>query len=276
MAARKISLSKEKETLLITLYGKGEESRMPDSLLHDHFAADAMRGLDYDFARLHVTRDMMIGIAMRAHILDRWTRAFIARHPDSTVLHLGCGLDSRVFRIAPTPGVRWFDVDYPDVIALRRRLYPKRDNYFLIGTSVMDQPWLDRVPADRPVMIVAEGLLPYLAHDEPPRLLDRLTMHFPRGELAFDGYSRLGLRLLSYNPSVQATGASLHWSLDDPKELEAKVPKLRLLTELLAYDPAVYEREQIVRMSWQARMAIRTCATVPVLRRIGRLMHYRF
>jgi hypothetical protein len=30
-------------------------------------------------------------------------------NPVATVLHLGCGLDSRVFRIDPPPTVRWFD-----------------------------------------------------------------------------------------------------------------------------------------------------------------------
>jgi hypothetical protein len=32
-------------------------------------------------------------------------------HPQATVLHLGCGLDSRVFRVDPPPSVRWYDVD---------------------------------------------------------------------------------------------------------------------------------------------------------------------
>ena len=77
----------------------------------------------------------------------------------STVLHLGCGLDSRVFRIDPPATVRWYDVDLPDVIDLRRRLYPERHDYELIATSVTDLRWLDGIPADRPVLVVAEGLV---------------------------------------------------------------------------------------------------------------------
>ena len=97
MTAEKVSLTGERQTLLITLYGKGEESRLPDSLLHDRFAAAALDRIDHDFEQLKINRDIMIGLAMRAYILDRWTRAFLAFHPDATVLHLGCGLDSRVF-----------------------------------------------------------------------------------------------------------------------------------------------------------------------------------
>jgi len=43
MAGEKVHLTKEKETLLITLYGKALESRLPQSLLKDHFADEAVR-----------------------------------------------------------------------------------------------------------------------------------------------------------------------------------------------------------------------------------------
>lgn len=276
LATETITLTEEKETLLITLYGKASESHLPDSLLKDRFAAEAVSKIDYDFSRLKLDRDLMIGVAMRAHILDGWTRDFLERHPNATVLHLGCGLDSRVFRIDPGPGIRWFDLDYPEVIDLRRRLYPQRENYTLIGSSVTDTAWLELIPKDRPAMIVAEGLLPYLVLEEVHKLLQRLTTHLPSGELAFDGYNSLGLRFLRNLPSVRATGAKLHWPLDDLRELEQQVPRLALLNEFLAYDPEGYDPEQVARMSWLARLTIHLFAMVPPLARMGRLVHYRF
>jgi O-methyltransferase involved in polyketide biosynthesis len=276
MTTEKVSLTREKETLLITLYAKGEESRLPDSLLRDSFAAEAVRKIDYDFAKLKVDRDLMIGLAMRAAILDGWTRDFIASHPDATVLHLGCGLDSRVFRIDPPPGIRWFDVDFPEVVELRRRLYPARDGCTLVGASVTDPDWLGQVPGDRPAMIVAEGLLPYLAEDEVPRLLARLTGHLPAGELAFDAYTPLGLWLISLQPSVRATGAKLRWAIDDPRDLERQVPGLQLATELRAYAGESYDPRQIARMSLGARLTIQFFEAIPALAKMGRILRYRF
>lgn len=276
MTTEKVSLTEEKQTLLITLYAKAEESRLPDSLLQDRFAAEIVRRIDYDFSRLKVDRDMMIGVAMRAHILDGWTRDFIARHPDATVLDLGCGLDSRLFRIDPAPDIRWFDVDYPEVVALRRKLYPDRDGQSLIGSSVTDPNWLADVPADRPTIIVAEGLFPYLPADEVPKLLRRLTAHLPSGELIFDGYSRFGLELISWQPSVRATGAKLRWAIDDPRDLEEQIPRLKLQAQLPAYDPEGYDPRQIARLSWAARLTILAFAAVPVLGRIGWLLRFRF
>ncbi|MFC3286171.1 class I SAM-dependent methyltransferase [Litchfieldella rifensis] len=272
MPAEKIALSGKQETFLITLYAKAMESRMPDSLLKDAFAAEAICRIDYDFAKLNVPHDPMIGLALRAKILDDWTWEFINHTPVATVLHLGCGLDSRVFRLEPPISVRWFDVDFPEVIALRRRLYPERDGCRLIGASVMDSGWLSDVPSEHPVMVIAEGLLPYLRKHEVLRLLDTLTAYFPSGELAFDGYSRLAISLLRLAPPIRVAGASLHWGIDDPRELERQVPKLKLVKELSGLD----DPAQIARMTWPTRLTILWCQSVPAFRRLGRFLLYRF
>jgi len=276
MQTETVALTQEKETLLITLWAKAGESLLPDSLLKDRFAAEAAARLDYDFARLKVDRDLMVGLAMRAHALDGWTRDFLADNRNALVLHLGCGLDSRIFRIDPPAGTDWYDVDYPEVIALRKKLYPERDGYHLLCSSVTELGWLDGVPRDRPAMIVAEGLLPYLPEEEVPLLLERLVRHFPAGEIVFDAYSPLGLKLIALQPSIKATGAVLHWSLADPAELERQVPGLELVTELTAYDPDGYDPAQIARMSWPARFAMQFFSLIPPLARIGLLLRYRF
>ncbi|PZR94514.1 MAG: methyltransferase [Stutzerimonas stutzeri] len=276
MQTETVALTREKETLLITLWAKAGESLLPDSLLKDRFAAEAATRIDYDFARLKVNRDLMVGLAMRAHALDGWTRDFLGRHPEALVLHLGCGLDSRVFRIDPPAGVDWYDIDYPDVIALRQKLYPARDGYHLIGSSVTEPGWIAGLPRDRPTMIVAEGLLLYLPEEEVPLLLERLVQRSPSGEIVFDAYSPFGLKLIAMQPSIKATGAALHWSLDDPCELERQVPGLELVTEMTAYDPDGYDPAQIARMSWPARLAMQFFSLIPPLARIGLLLRYRF
>lgn len=276
MAGEKVALSGAKETLLITLAAKAGESRLPDSLLQDRFAAEAMARIDYDFGRLGIDRDMMIGLALRAHVMDGWARDFIDQHAGATVLHLGCGLDSRIFRIAPPAGIRWFDVDYPDVIALRRQLYPGREGYELLGSSVTETGWLAAVPRDKPILVIAEGLLPYLQEPEVESLLGRLIGHGPGGELVFDAYSRVGLTLIGWQPSVRATGATLHWALDDPAELTQRFPRLTLLQELTGYGEDGYDPRQVARMSLAARASIQLFGWLPALARMARLLRFRF
>lgn len=271
MGTERIALTGAKETLLITLAAKARESRLSDTLLHDDWAARAMGRIAYDFSKLNIDLDLAIGLALRAHVLDGWARNFLARHPGATVLHLGCGLDSRVFRLDPPPEVRWFDVDYPEVVALRRRLYPAREGYTLVGAPVTDPAWLADIPADRPVLILAEGLLLYVAEAEVVPLLQRITTRFPGGELAFDAYSKLGLWVVRNHPAIRRTGAQLHWALEDARDLERAIPRLRLVQDLRTQDPA-----QVARMSPTARWAAVAARIVPGLDKVTRLLRYSF
>ena len=130
MDREKITLSGAQETLLATLYGRAVDSRSPDSVLHDHAAREAVERVAYDFGRTGMTDTTAVGIALRAKQLDDWTVEFLAEHQKATVLHLACGLDTRVQRLDPPPSVRWLDVDYPEVIELRRRLLPEPSGHY--------------------------------------------------------------------------------------------------------------------------------------------------
>lgn len=103
---------------------------------------------------------------------------------------MGCGLDTRVYRVNPPPTVDWYDIDLPDVIELRRRLFPQRTGLYTIAASVTDPGLLNGIPAALPVLVVAEGLTPYLRAAEDVAMLRRIIEHFPSGEMVFDGWSR--------------------------------------------------------------------------------------
>ena len=94
---------------------------------------------------------------------------------------------------------------------------------------------------------------------------------FPSGELAFDGYGRLGLKMLRLTPQLRATGAEVHWAIDDARELEKLVPGLKLVEEKIKHESA-----EIARMSWPARLTVSLWRYVPALRKIGRLLRYQF
>lgn len=156
-------------TNLCTLYLRACESRSPRPILGDRTAAEAVDRIDYDFKRMHRAVNPAANrflVALRAKQFDMWTTDFLRRHPNAVVLHLGCGLDSRVMRLSPSAGARWFDVDQPGVIDLRRKLYADHDGYQMIGSSVTEDGWLDRIPTDGPALVVAEGLLMYLTEAE--------------------------------------------------------------------------------------------------------------
>jgi O-methyltransferase involved in polyketide biosynthesis len=204
-------------TNLVTLYFRAYESRSPKPILGDRAAADAVDRIDYDFARIHRATQPWANqflVALRAKMLDDRATDFLRRHPDAVVLHLGCGLDTRAFRIAAST-VQWFDLDQPGVIALRRRLYDETASYRMIGSSVTDPGWLDQIPVGRPTLVVAEGLLMYLPEAEVRALLGRLTDRFDTGELLFDTVPPSAARL-----SRLFTGGIVKWGIRDSRDLE--------------------------------------------------------
>lgn len=269
MARERIRLEREKATLLATLYARALDARAADPILGDAYAAAAVDRIDFDARATRMTPSMARHVAIRARLLDGWAAEFLAAHPDAAVAHLGCGLDSRVHRMDPPATVRWFDVDYPEVIDLRRRIFPERESYTMIGSSVTEPGWVDELPADRPLLVIAEGLVYYLTEADGRRLVERLTGRAPSGELVMDALSRLGVRLQRFNKPVRAAEATVHWGIDDPRELEAWHPGLRCVTAISAFRMPGRER-----LTAPSRATFRLFSLIPAFDRTARFLRY--
>ena len=282
MTTDKIQFAKEKETMLMTLSGRAVQSAWKNPILRDPWAEEAMRHIDYDMSKQltgmaswSIWKD--IGptiIASRAATFDLLTTRYLADYPDATVLHVGCGMDSRIFRVEPSASVQWFDVDYPDVIDLRRQLFPKREalhagQYRLIGAPLNDLRWLDDVPQDRPALFIAEGVLMYLSEAEVKALLNAVTVHFPGGQMIFDVVHPVILKQVGAN--VGGTGATYKWALDDPQDIKQLEPKLELIKEFKPSEQVAFSR---FPLWWRTIMRVQEINST--LRRMNRTVVYRF
>jgi O-methyltransferase involved in polyketide biosynthesis len=277
MTTDKVQFTKEKETMLMTLSGRALQSQWKNPILRDPWAEEAMRHIDYDMSQ-HLTgvaswslwKD--IGptiIATRAATFDMLTNRFLADHPDAIVLQVGCGMDSRVFRLDPPGSVEWFDVDYPDVIDLRCQLFPQRDAYHVIGAPLSDLRWLNEVPRNRPGLLVAEGVLHYLSKTEVKALLNAVASHFPSGQLIFDICNSFIVKRAGSN--VGGTGATYKWGLDDPQDIKQLEPKLELIKEFKPSEQVAFSRFPL----WW-RGLYRLQETNLTLRRMERTIVYRY
>jgi O-methyltransferase involved in polyketide biosynthesis len=272
MDREKITLTGAPATMLATLYGRALDSRSANPILGDDEADRAVARIDYNFRRTGIGATEAAGVALRAKALDDWTAGFLARHPQATVVHLACGLDTRVHRLRPTPSVRWVDVDYPEVIELRTRLLPTVDgDYRMVGASVTDESWLAEVPADRPTVAVFEGLTMYLRKEDGTRLIQRITERFPSGELLFDCYGTMGIRMQKLVPAVRRAGATLYWGIDDPAEIEGCHDGLTCVDSLRSVD-----MPGIDRLPPAGRAGMWVLARIPGMRDIGRILRFRY
>jgi O-methyltransferase involved in polyketide biosynthesis len=209
-----VHLRQEQQTMLWTLAMHAHDAASSRPILGDRFAAGLLDRVDeqpsLDGTSLGGNTPL---ICTRAKLIDDAARAFLARHDEAVVLHLGCGLDSRVLRLDPGPGVRWFDVDQEPVIELRRRFYDERENVEMIAASVTDPTWWSQVPDDRPRLVLAEGLLMYL---DPDGVRTAVTSALgPGGTLVADTVAPWVTWIAGWQPAMRAADTGFLSSTTD-------------------------------------------------------------
>ncbi|CAA0107051.1 Uncharacterised protein [Mycolicibacterium vanbaalenii] len=266
-----IDLTGPAQTMLTTLYLKALDADFECPVLGDRFAKEAIGRIDYDWRELGVSGKWAPLVTVRTAQYDIWARQFLAVHGECTVVHLGCGLDSRVFRIDPGPEVQWYDVDFPDVIALREQIYPSRPNYHLLPTPATELSWLEQIPADRPVLFLAEGISMYLTEEEGIALLRGVVDRFGSGELQIDFYNWVGIRSQKTQTLVRRTGSELFWAVNSPRDILDQVPGTRLLAVATLFDAST-----AARASRPFRVLGRAVRAIPPLRTALQYHRYAF
>ncbi|CQD13209.1 O-methyltransferase domain-containing protein [Mycobacterium lentiflavum] len=270
-------LSPLEETALLTQYARALDSQWARPILGDSLAADIVDKIDYDFAGLGVPASVVCQTALRAKMLDERVRAFTAEHPDAVVVDLGAGLDSGPFRVQPPATVDWYSVDLPGVSALRRQLLPPSKRAHVVTASLADQSWPNSIPADRPVMVIADGLFAFLSEPVLIAVFRRITTYFTSGELAFNDYGRIGwfTRLaVKLAPQRMFSTVGAQWGypgFEDPRTPEKWNPALKLVDEVsLAHAPEVD-----LFPGW-IRFATKVSGMFEVSARKARILRYRF
>jgi methyltransferase (TIGR00027 family) len=263
------SLSGVAETLLLPLYIRALESERPDALIQDERAVALIKQLNPDsswVAKMRVDEEDKISLVLRNREFDRYAGDFMTRNPDAVVVHIGCGLDSRLQRV-DNGQVEWYDLDLPEVIELRRKLIGGEGaRYHLLACSALDRAWLDVVSAHRPrpFLFLAEGVLMYLEQAQVKSLVLALRDHFPGAELIFDAFSPFLVRMNNLRIARTKIGARYHWGLGNGRELEKWADGIRLLDE---WFPFSRPEPRLAHVQWMRH--------IPLLAKVMGIFHYR-
>jgi O-methyltransferase involved in polyketide biosynthesis len=142
-------------TSFLSLYCHAANARSDQPILNDRRSLEIAACLDELLAGSddRLARDLVTGrlkgslvthIAMRAKRYDEYVRDFLTGFPNGVMINAGCGLDSRFERI-DNGMVQFYDLDLPEVMAIRQRFFDDTDNYHQISSSVPDDGWMDVV-----------------------------------------------------------------------------------------------------------------------------------
>lgn len=206
------------KTLYIPLYGKAYVSRR-GLILNDRIAEDIWSKESFPLKGKSRSKWLAFYMGMRSAVFDKWTIEQIAHAENAVIIHIGCGMDSRAFRIN-TPVRKWYDVDFEEVIRERKRYYPETESYRMIAADVREDGWLSSIPEKNRAIIVMEGVSMYLSRDELNGLLRALSAHFKEISILMDCYTELAAKLSSFRNPINDVGVRNVYGLDDPEILE--------------------------------------------------------
>ena len=112
-----------------------------------------------------------------------------------TVVNLGCGLDD-TFSKVDNGFCSGYNLDFPDVIAVRNELLPAGEREQNIACDLNDYAWMDAIDASQGAVFFAAGVFYYFKIEDVKRLFSAMAERFPGAVLAFDSCNERGAKLM--------------------------------------------------------------------------------
>lgn len=201
MAKVHIEKNSVQETLIIPLYGRKLAAENFPDLFSDEKSVSLMDRLDYDFSALEekskslMQRFGALEVAMRQNDLLIEVKDYLRTHPNAAVVNLGCGLD-QTGENADNGSCRIYNVDFPDVIAVRDELLPAGERVKNISADLNDISWFNDIDADGGAVFFAAGVFYYFTTEQVKALFTKMAERFPGGRLVFDSAGKKAVKMM--------------------------------------------------------------------------------
>jgi len=279
-----IKISDISSTMLLTLYCHALESRSPNPIINDPEAVritDALNSrlagsgdrMFRELAQGKLDKKLITFISLRAGRFDDYTRAFLRDNPEGTVVNLGCGLDTRFWRI-DNGRMSFYDLDLPEIIEIKKKLCKEAGRYHMVASSVLDYDWLKLLKEQTggPVLFLAEGLFMYLEKKDVRELVLKLQSAYPCSELVCEvvnesmvhGWLKGAMDMRMHKQLHVGGGATFLSGIKDSREMEGWSPDIKLMDEWSYFD------------SNERKLGpVRFFGKIPWMRRVQWVAHYK-
>ena len=242
----KIEKNTVQETLIIPLYARKVCSELYPDLYRDETAVRLIGEIDYDFsqaekkARGLMQRFGSLEVAMRQNDLVFEVRDYLKDHPNAAVVNLGCGLDS-TGKACDNGSCSIYNLDFPDVIAVRNELLPAGEREKNIPCDLNDTAWFSQINASKGAVFFASGVFYYFLTEQVQALVQAMAEAFPGGVLVFDGANRTAVKMISktWLKSAKIQNVGAYFAVTDaPKEIGPWNSRLRVTSRgyMLGYN----------------------------------------
>jgi O-methyltransferase involved in polyketide biosynthesis len=242
-------------TSFITLYCHALETLSDNPILPDPKSVEIMTELNKTLSRSQnpldrtlvagtLDRRLVIHIAIRAKKYDEYARDFLERSPDGVIVNIGCGLDSRFLRI-DNSRVVFYDLDLPEITAIKKVFFTTTERYHLISSSVLDFDWMAKVRQHKgPFLFMAEGVFMYLDGKDVRSLVLKIQEKFRGSELVCEVVNSIWLKsplrkILEYKLQREmhmGKEATFRSGISDSREMEQWHSGIQFLDEWSYFD----------------------------------------
>jgi O-methyltransferase involved in polyketide biosynthesis len=226
------------ETLLLPLWGRAVETNKGNPRLIDKKAVNILNQLDYDFNT--ITQNMnpvsQHGWVARSLHTDRIVTGFIKKHPEATIINIGCGMDTTFDRV-DNGKIMFYELDLPDVIELRKSFFHDSERHKSISSSFLNSEWYQEIQVTDALLCIAGGVFYYFEEAQIKTFFMGMADHFKRCDFCFDSLSPMGVKIAN-KKVLKAGGMSSalgKWKLKSIKSLEKWDKRIKILEIIPMY-----------------------------------------
>lgn len=246
-------LSDVSETAIITLRARSIESQKNNPVIRDEVSSICLEKICLllpEETRIRLVDRKMSStltsyIALRARKYDSYAKEFLVKYPDGLVVSLGCGFDTRYWRVSDRAW-KYIEVDLPNVIQAKRELLEDRMEYKTIAGSVLEGDWIRDILyiQNQHVLFLAEGLFMYLPPKEVEGIFKKLAESFSKSWFVFEtvnkkytqGFWKKMVETKMRRSAGSTAGSSYQFGLNNAKEIELIDKNIKLVEEWSYYD----------------------------------------
>ena len=221
----KIEKNTVQETLIIPLYSRKLCSELYPHIYRDKTAVQLINKIDYDFSQVEknshslMQRFGALEVAMRQNDLAWEVRDYLKDHPKAAVVNLGCGLDS-TGRSCDNGSCKIYNLDFPDVIAVRNELLPADEREENIPCDLNNTAWFSKIDASGGAIFFASGVFYYFLTEQVKALVQAMANAFPGGVLVFDAANRIAVKMIAktWLKSAKIKDVGAYFAVSDAKD----------------------------------------------------------
>ena len=188
-------------------------------------------------------------MAMRSKVFDNWVSENALKDKNAVVLHLGCGLDSRVERLNLT--AKWYDVDFECVINERKKFYTENEKYKMIASDISNVEFLDKIESVESAIVIMEGVSMYIGNEKLLVLFQSLKSKFSKLSILVDCYTPFAVKMSKIKNPVKEVGVNKVYGVEKATDLqkagirfikEREITPQNLIDELLGLEKFIFKR----------------------------------